>query len=148
MHDTDESAVLHVPDLGLVVAGDAVYNGIHRVLGESASGGRDAWRVAIDTVEDLRPRWVVARRKNKNLDDDANRTIAQTRQYLNDADKLLKDNSTALGFFTDMLAPYPERRLGAAVCGWAADSLRQHRRPGPRRPRGLGHPLSEWNCQV
>lgn len=97
--DTDESAVLHVPDLGLVVAGDAVYNGVHQFLGESAGGGRDSWRAAIDTVKDLGPRWVVASHKNRDLDDDAARAIAQTRQYLDDADKLLKENSTALGFF-------------------------------------------------
>ncbi len=30
--DTDESSVLHVPDLGLVVAGDVIYNGVHQYL--------------------------------------------------------------------------------------------------------------------
>jgi glyoxylase-like metal-dependent hydrolase (beta-lactamase superfamily II) len=121
--DTDESAVLHVPDLGLVVAGDAVYNGVHQFLGESAGGGRDAWRAAIDTVASLGPRWAVASHKNKDLDDDAGRAIAQTRQYLDDADKLLKENSTALGFFNAMLAGYPERRLGAAVLWVGTKSL-------------------------
>jgi glyoxylase-like metal-dependent hydrolase (beta-lactamase superfamily II) len=121
--DTDESAVLHLPDLGLVVAGDAVYNGVHQFLGESAAGGRDGWRGAIDTVESLGPRWVVASHKNRELDDDAGRVIAQTRQYLADADKLLKENSTALGFFNDMLTHYPERRLGAAVLWVGTKSL-------------------------
>jgi glyoxylase-like metal-dependent hydrolase (beta-lactamase superfamily II) len=121
--DTDESAVLHVPDLSLVVAGDALYNGVHQFLGESAGGGRDAWRVAIDTVKDLEPRWVVASHKNKDLDDDAHRAIVQTRQYLDDADKLLKDNTTPLGFFNAMLAHYPDRRLGAAVLWVGTKSL-------------------------
>jgi glyoxylase-like metal-dependent hydrolase (beta-lactamase superfamily II) len=121
--DTDESAVLHVPDLGLVVAGDAVYNGVHQFLGESAGGGRDGWRAAIDTVENLGPRWIVASHKNKDLDDDAARAITQTRQYLDDADELLKENSTALGFFNAMLARYPERRLGAAVLWVGTKSL-------------------------
>jgi glyoxylase-like metal-dependent hydrolase (beta-lactamase superfamily II) len=121
--DTDDSAVLHVPDLGLVVAGDAVYNGVHQFLGESAGGGRDAWRAAIQTVKDLGPLWVVASHKSKDLDDDAVRTIAQTRQYLDDADLLLNENSTALGFFNAMLARYPERRLGAAVLWVGTKSL-------------------------
>jgi len=121
--DTDDSAVLHVPDLRLVVAGDAVYNGVHQYLGESADGGRDAWRAATDTVQNLGPRWIVASHKNKDLDDDADRAIAQTRQYLDDADNLLKENSTALGFFHAMLARYPERRLGAAVLWVGANSL-------------------------
>jgi glyoxylase-like metal-dependent hydrolase (beta-lactamase superfamily II) len=121
--DTDESAVLHVPDLDLVVAGDAVYNGVHQFLGESAAGGRDAWRTAIDTVENLGPRWVVASHKNKDLDDEAARAIAQTHQYLDDADKLLAENSTALGFFNAMLGLYPERHLGAAVLWVGTTSL-------------------------
>src|SRR5215831_20210489 len=33
--DTDDTSVLHVPDLGLVVAGDVIYNGAHLYLGES-----------------------------------------------------------------------------------------------------------------
>ena len=32
--DTDDSTCLHVPSIGLVAAGDAVYNGIHPFLNE------------------------------------------------------------------------------------------------------------------
>ena len=77
--DTDAASVLHVPDLDLVVAGDAVYNGVHLYLAESADGGRDKWRSAIDIVEALNPRWIVAGHKNKDLDDTATRAISQTR---------------------------------------------------------------------
>ena len=72
--DTDDSATLHSPDLGLVVAADAVYNGVHQFLGESTDGGRDRWRKAIDTVAALRPRGAVAGHKNKELDDAAARS--------------------------------------------------------------------------
>jgi glyoxylase-like metal-dependent hydrolase (beta-lactamase superfamily II) len=37
--DTDNTTVLHVPSIGLVVAADAVYNGVHQYLAESANGG-------------------------------------------------------------------------------------------------------------
>lgn len=50
------------------MAGDAIYIGVHQYLGESADGGRDAWRTAIDTVHALAPRWVVASHKDKDLD--------------------------------------------------------------------------------
>jgi glyoxylase-like metal-dependent hydrolase (beta-lactamase superfamily II) len=119
--DTDDHSVLHVPDLGLVVAGDAIYNGVHQYLGESADGGRDGWRKAIETVKALEPRWVVASHKNKELDDDAARVIAQTRQYLDGVDGLLQENATAVDFFNAMLARYPERRLGATTL-WAGTS--------------------------
>ena len=107
--DTDATSVLHVPDLGLVVAGDAVYNGVHLYLAESADGGRDKWLSAIDIVENLAPRWIVAGHKNKDLDDSAARTISQTRDYLNSADELLSQHSTALGFFNAMVERFPDR---------------------------------------
>ena len=54
--DTDDNSVLHVPDLGLVVAGDVIYNGAHMYLGESVlAGGFGSWRDAIGTVEALEP---------------------------------------------------------------------------------------------
>ena len=104
-----------------MVAGDVIYNGVHQYLGESANGGRDAWRKAIDGVNALRPRWVVAGHKNRELDDAAARVIAETRQYLNDADDLLEKNSTARDFFAAMLQRYPSRRLGATTL-WAGTS--------------------------
>src|SRR3981081_4564925 len=41
--DTDGTTVLHVPDIGLVVAGDAAYNDVHQYLAESDSQGRQDW---------------------------------------------------------------------------------------------------------
>ena len=37
--DSADSTVLHVPDLGLVVAGDVIYNGVHMYLGQSVAVG-------------------------------------------------------------------------------------------------------------
>ena len=59
--DTDDNSVLHVPDLGLVVAGDVIYNGAHMYLGEGVVvGGFGPWRAAINKVEALGPRHIVA----------------------------------------------------------------------------------------
>src|SRR5262249_25757564 len=41
--DTDDTTCLHVPEIGLVVAGDAVYNDVHLHLEESDLQGRRAW---------------------------------------------------------------------------------------------------------
>jgi glyoxylase-like metal-dependent hydrolase (beta-lactamase superfamily II) len=117
--DTDDTSVLHVPDLDLVIAGDVVYNGVHQFLVESADGGRDAWRMAIDRVEALRPRFVVAGHKNKELDDDAGRTIAETREYLAIVDELLPRCTSALDFFHAMLERFPARLNPGALWGGA-----------------------------
>jgi glyoxylase-like metal-dependent hydrolase (beta-lactamase superfamily II) len=119
--DTDATSVLHAPDLDLVVAGDTVYNGVHLYLAESADGGRDKWRSAIGIVESLNPRWIVAGHKNKDLDDSAARAISQTRDYLNSADELLPQHTTALGFFNAMVERFPDRlNPGALWLGAAA----------------------------
>src|SRR5262249_30388092 len=64
--DTDDNSVLHVPDLRLVVAGDVIYNGAHLYLAESVTvGGFGPWRDAIDKVESLEPKHIVAGHQNR-----------------------------------------------------------------------------------
>ena len=58
--DTDQTSCLHVPDLGLVVAGDAAYNDVHLYLAESDPEKRRDWIAALDTIESLHPRSVIA----------------------------------------------------------------------------------------
>jgi len=126
--DTDDNSVLHVPDLGLVVAGDVIYNGVHMYLGQSATVGFGPWRDAIGRVEALSPRFIVTGHKNAGLDDDAQRTIDQTRQYLDDAEELLRTESTATGFFGAKIARYPDHlgRLILWVSARALYGVREH----------------------
>ncbi len=121
--DTDDTSVLHIPDLGLVVAGDVIYNGVHMYLAQSvAVGGFGPWRDAIDKVEALEPRHIVAGHQNEQLDDDARRTIAETRQYLDDADELLRTENTAVDFFNAEIERYPAH-LGRTVLWVGASAL-------------------------
>jgi hypothetical protein len=106
-----------------VVAGDVLYNGAHQYLAESADGGRDAWRNAIDRVRALQPQRILASHRDKNLDDDAERIMVETRQYLDDADELLENHETAPDFFNAMLERYLNRRLGAAILWAGAQAL-------------------------
>jgi glyoxylase-like metal-dependent hydrolase (beta-lactamase superfamily II) len=64
--DTDKTTVLHVPSIELVVAGDAVYNGVHQYLVEAENGGFQEWIDALDIVVALRPRkvWRVTRTRS------------------------------------------------------------------------------------
>ena len=81
-------------------------------------GGFGPWRAAIDKVEALEPRHIVAGHQNKHLDDDAERTIAETRQYLDHAEELLRTQTTAVDFFNAMIERYPNH-LGRTVL-WAS----------------------------
>ena len=121
--DSDDTTVLYVPDLDLVVAGDVIYNGVHMYLAQPAAvGGFGPWRGAIDKVEALEPRHIVAGHQNSQLDDDAERTIAETRQYLDDAEELLRTKNTAVDFFNAKLDRYPSH-LGRTVLWVTARTL-------------------------
>jgi len=106
--DTDETTVLHVPSLGLVVAGDVVYNGVHQYLVESGNGGIDAWLAALGQLEGLRPKIVVAGHKNHALPDDP-KIIDETRRYLRDAKRLLAERPTPQAYYDQMLQLHPDR---------------------------------------
>jgi glyoxylase-like metal-dependent hydrolase (beta-lactamase superfamily II) len=120
--DAEDTTVLHVPDLDLVVAGDVIYNGVHMYLAQtSVAGGFGPWREAIDKVEALGPKHIVAGHQNHELDDDAERTIAETRHYLDDAEELLRTERTAVDFFNAKLERYPNH-LGRTIL-WIGASV-------------------------
>jgi hypothetical protein len=52
--DTDYTTCLHVPSVGLVVAGDVAYNDVHLYLAESNAQTRREWVAALDTIESLK----------------------------------------------------------------------------------------------
>ncbi|PEG57359.1 MBL fold metallo-hydrolase [Mycolicibacterium boenickei] len=106
--DTDDTTVLHVPSIGLVVAGDVAYNGVHQYLLESDHGGIKSWLQALTKVAELRPRAVVAGHKNKELPDDP-AILAETRDYLLDAQRLIAGKPSPREFFDYMTRLYPDR---------------------------------------
>jgi hypothetical protein len=69
--------------------------------------GFGPWGNAIDKVQALKPRHIVAGHQNDKFDDDAERTIAETRQYLDDADELLRTENTTPITWTAVAAPWP-----------------------------------------
>ena len=106
--DTDNTTCLHVPSIGLVVAGDAVYNDVHVFLGESNADSRKEWLAALDTIEALRPRAVVAGHKRPGATDTPT-TVAETRQYIRDFDRIAADTQSAQELYNQMLALYANR---------------------------------------
>src|SRR6266581_2517685 len=106
--DTDNTTCLHVPSIGLVVAGDAAYNGVHQWLAESNPQTRRAWIAALDTIEALKPRAVIAGHKQPG-NDDSPKIIEETRQYIRDFDRVAETTTTARGLYDKMLELYPDR---------------------------------------
>jgi glyoxylase-like metal-dependent hydrolase (beta-lactamase superfamily II) len=112
--DTDHTTCLHVPSIGLVVAGDAAYNDVHLYLAESNAQKRQEWIAALDKIESLKPRAVVASHKRPENDDNPG-IIEETRQYIRDFDRLEKATKTAKELYDQMLKLHPNR----VNPGWA-----------------------------
>ena len=117
--DTDATTMLHVPQIGLLVAGDAVYNGVHPYLTESGGvTGIDEWLAALDIAEALGPATVIAGHKDPRAADSPSQ-IQATRQYLSDARRLLVSSDSAEAFYESMLALHPDRLNPGALWGAA-----------------------------
>jgi glyoxylase-like metal-dependent hydrolase (beta-lactamase superfamily II) len=116
--DTDHTTCLHVPSVGLVVAGDAVYNDDHLYLIESNAQTRREWIAALDRIESLEPRAVIAGHKKPGTDNSP-RIIEETRQYIRDFDRLAQTTTTARELYDQMLELYPNRANPGALWGSA-----------------------------
>ena len=116
--DTDHTTCLHVPSVGLVVAGDAAYNDTHLYLAESNAQTRSEWIAALDTIEALKPRAVIAGHKKPEKDDNP-RIIEETRQYIRDFERLAEVATTARELYDRMLEIYPNRANPGALWGSA-----------------------------
>jgi glyoxylase-like metal-dependent hydrolase (beta-lactamase superfamily II) len=106
--DTDYTTCLHVPSVGLVVAGDAAYNDVHLYLAESNAQTRREWIAALDKIESLKPRAVIAGHKRAG-NDDSPKIIEETRRYIRDFDRVAGTTTTARGLYDKMLELYPDR---------------------------------------
>jgi glyoxylase-like metal-dependent hydrolase (beta-lactamase superfamily II) len=121
--DTDATTMLHVPAIGLLIAGDVVYNGVHLYLTESGGpAGIDEWLAALDIAEARRPAAVVAGHKNPQACDNPSQ-IQETRQYLTDARELLTSSAHAREFYDGMLVRHPNRINAGALWGAAITLL-------------------------
>jgi glyoxylase-like metal-dependent hydrolase (beta-lactamase superfamily II) len=116
--DTDHTTCLHVPSVGLVVAGDAAYNEVHLYLAESNAQTRKEWIAALDKIETLKPSAVIAGHK-KAEKDDSPRIIEKTRQYIRDFERLVESTTTARDLYDGMLELYPDRANPGSLWGSA-----------------------------
>jgi len=115
--DTARSTALHVPSIGLVISGDCVYNGTHLYLAECDAQARSEWLQALDRIESLHPKAVVA--GHGVLDPDSSpRHIEETRRYLDDFNACVAATSTQLQLYERMLSLHPNRVNPGSL--WAA----------------------------
>ena len=104
--DSADTTSLHVPSIDLVVAGDVVYNQCHMYVGDTTPESRKNWITALDRLAALKPEIVVAGHKKPGVPDSPS-TIQDTKQYLQDFDRVQKTATSDQNLFDEMTKLYP-----------------------------------------
>ena len=104
--DSPDSTSLYVPSIGLIVAGDVVYNQCRIYVGDTTPESRKNWIEALDRLAALNPTMVVAGHKKPGAPDSPS-TIQATRRYLQDFDRLQKTATSDQELFDRMTELYP-----------------------------------------
>jgi hypothetical protein len=87
---------------------NAAYNGDHLHLSESPDQQkRREWIAALDRMESLEPRAVIAGHQRVG-NDDSPRIIGGTRKYIRDFERLATQTTTARELYDEMLKLYPD----------------------------------------
>jgi glyoxylase-like metal-dependent hydrolase (beta-lactamase superfamily II) len=105
--DCPESTSLYVPSIGLIVAGDVVYNQCRMYVGDTTPESRENWIAALDRLEALKPAMVVAGHKKPGAPDSP-AAIQETKRYLQDFGRLQKTAASDRELFDQMTALYPD----------------------------------------
>src|ERR1700723_817265 len=106
--DTDSTTCLHVPSIGLVVCGDALYNDVHLHLVGTNAESRKEWIAALDTIESRKPVAAIAGHKRPAQPDTPENDEA-TRKFIRDFDRIASHTMTAVDLYKQMLTLHPDR---------------------------------------
>jgi glyoxylase-like metal-dependent hydrolase (beta-lactamase superfamily II) len=104
--DSADTTSLHVPSIGLIVAGDVVYNQCRMYVGDTTPESRKNWIAALDGLAALNPAIVVAGHKKPGAPDSPS-AIQDTKRYLQDFDRLQKTAASDKELFDQMTELYP-----------------------------------------
>jgi glyoxylase-like metal-dependent hydrolase (beta-lactamase superfamily II) len=104
--DCPDSTSLYVPSIGLIVAGDVVYNQCRMYVGDTTPVSRKNWIAALGRLAALNPAMVVAGHKKTSAPDSPS-TIQDTKRYLQDFDRLQKAAASDQELFDQMTELYP-----------------------------------------
>jgi glyoxylase-like metal-dependent hydrolase (beta-lactamase superfamily II) len=104
--DGPDTTSLYVPSIGLVVAGDVVYNQCHMYVGDSTPESRQNWIAALDRLAALNPTMVVAGHKKPGAPDSPS-AIQDTRRFLQDFDRVRQAAKSDQDLFDQMTWLYP-----------------------------------------
>ena len=104
--DSPDTTSLYVPSIGLIVAGDVVYNQCHMYVGDTTPESRNNWIADLDQLAALNPTIVVAGHKKPGAPDSPS-AIQETKRYLEDFERLQNTSTSDQVLFNQMTELYP-----------------------------------------
>jgi glyoxylase-like metal-dependent hydrolase (beta-lactamase superfamily II) len=105
--DSADTTSLYVPSIGLIVAGDVVYNQCHMYVGDTTPESRKSWISTLDRLAELNASVVVAGHKKPGAPDSPS-AIQDTKRYLEDFGRLQKTATSDRELFEQMTELYPD----------------------------------------
>src|ERR1700735_3662851 len=109
--DSPDSTSLYVPSIGLIVAGDVVYNQCRMYVGDTTPESRKNWIADLDRLAALSATIVVAGHKKSGAPDSPS-AIQENKRYLEDFDRVQKTATSDQDLFDQMTTLYQ---------GWVAN---------------------------
>jgi glyoxylase-like metal-dependent hydrolase (beta-lactamase superfamily II) len=106
--DTEHSTIMHVPSIAAIVAGDVVYNQVHMMTGETDEQSRQTWMGNLDRIAAMNPHIIVAGHKRIGTSDGPE-NIAESKRYLADFSRVVKEQETVEAIVQAMLTLHPNR---------------------------------------
>ena len=122
--DTSPTAIIHIPTLQAVIAGDVVYNGVNPMLAMTNRNDWPNWISSVDYLASLNPTTVVAGHKRPELDDLAE-CIDETRDYLQEFVSNVDELAHARELVAHMQSRFPDHANPSTLVVSAVTAFKQ-----------------------
>lgn len=124
--DIAPTAILYLPSIGAVIAGDAIYNGVNPFL--AASGPREwpKWIASVEQIAALHPSIVVAGHKRPELGDRPE-AIAETHTFLTEFVKAYENKANSRELVAHMQSLFPDNANPSALVMSAVTAFKHNK---------------------
>jgi len=125
--DITPTSIVHIPAIGAVIAGDAIYNGVNPFLAASGPADWPKWVASVDRIAALNPTTVIAGHKSPARGDDAE-CIGETRDYLAQFIEFFGTSADSRELVRRMQELYPDHVNPSALVMSAVTAFKRKKR--------------------
>ena len=125
--DIAPTSIVHIPSIGAVIAGDAIYNGVNPFLAASGPAEWPKWVASVDRIAALNPKTVIAGHKVPERGDDAT-CVEETRGYLAQFIEFFGTSADSRELVRRMQELYPDHVNPSALVMSAVTAFKRKKR--------------------